>query len=294
MVTDRIIIIDNGITSHELTMPPYYVKKISGIDGLESTLVKSQGFNRPGAKVINTIIETRPMEIQGQIKADSTQQMQYMRSRLINLFTHGLELTMYHYYGSVRRKIAVSVKKGPVFDFDTVTSVENYTVQLEACSPYWEDVEEVRYSAANWIPKLHFPLIVPIGEKMIFGLKNASYIVNVQNNSNIEIPMKIVFRANGKLYGPQLFHIDTRRFIKVNCSMDYGDILTIDTKQEKPTIIYESGGTSQSYINKIDLVGGGNTFLKLNPGENLLRYSAEEGENNLELELLVKNQYGGV
>ena len=294
MVTDRTIIIDNGITSHEITMPPYYVKKISGIDGLESTIVKSQGFNRPGAKVINTIIETRPMEILGQIKADTTQQMQYMRSRLISLFTHGLELTMYHYYGGVGRKIKFSVKKGPDFDFESVASVESYTVQLEACSPYWEDVEEVRYSVANWIPKLHFPLIVPIGEKMIFGLKNASYIVNVQNNSNIEIPMKIVFRSNGKLYGPQLFHIDTRQFIKVNCSMDYGDVLTIDTKQEKPTVIYESGGTAQSYINKIDLVGGGNTFLKLNPGENLLRYSAEEGESNLELELLVKNQYGGV
>lgn len=294
MVTDRIIIINNGTMSLEITTKPYYVKEIKGIDGLETTIVKSQGFNQTGATIVNTIIEPREIEILGQIKADTTQQMEYMRSKLLFLFANSRKLTIYHYYGGKGRKITAVVRKAPTFELTAVTTVENYTVKLEAGNPYWEDIEEVVYSVANWLPKLHFPLIVPVGEKIVFGVKNASYIVNVQNNSNVEIPMKIIFKANGALYGPQLFDIDSREFIKINCSMDYGDRLTVDTKKEKPTIIYESGGVSQSYINKIDIIGGGTTFLRLKQGENLLRYGAEEGESNLELEIHINNKYEGV
>ena len=294
MVTDRIIIINNGPMSMEITTKPYYVKEIKGIDGLESTIVTSQGFNQSGATIVNTITEPRIIEISGQINADSTQQMQYMRSKLISLFPHSRELTLYHYYGGSGRKISVMVEKGPTFEPDNVSTIESYSVRLKAGNPYWEDIEEVKYSVANWIPKLHFPLIVPVGEKIVFGVKNASYIVNVQNNSSMEIPMKIVFKANGALYGPQLFNIDTREFIKINCAMDYEDRLTVDTKKDKPKVTYESGGSTKSYIDKIDLVGGGHTFLKLKPGENLLRYSAEEGENSLVLEIYVNNKYEGV
>lgn len=294
MVTDRIIILSNGSASMEITQAPYYVQTISGIDGLESTIVTSQGFNQSGATVVNTIVDPRTIEISGQIKAESTRQMQYIREKLLNLYAHGKELTMYHYYGGAGRKISVRVEKGPTFSNTDASVVENYSVQLMAGNPYWEDIEEVKYSVANWIPKLHFPLVVPIGEKMIFGLKNTSTIVNVCNKSNIEIPMIIVFKANGTLYGPQLFNINTREFIKIECSMEYGETLTVDTKKEKPTVLFNSGGVSQSYLNKIDLVSGGNTFLKLQPGDNLFRYSAEEGESNLELEIYVKNKYGGV
>ncbi len=294
MVTDRIIIIDNGTMSLEITTKPYYVKEIKGIDGLESTIVTSQGFNQTGATIVNTITEPRIIDITGQINADTTQQMEFMRSKLIRLFAHGRNLTIYHYYGGKGRKIYAMVEKGPTFGDEKVTTIENYTVKMKAGDPHWEDIEEVMYSVANWLPKLHFPLIVPVGEKIVFGVKNASYIVNVLNNSNMEIPMRIVFKANGALYGPQLFDIDSREFIKINCPMDYGDRLIVDTKKEKPTITFEAGGVSQSYLNKIDLVGGGNTFLRLKQGENLLRYSAEEGESNLELEIHVKNKYEGV
>lgn len=294
MVTDRVIIVKNGFMTMNITQKPYYVKEITGIDGLESTIVTSQGFNQSGATVVNTIVEPRAIEIYGQIKAESTESMQNIRGKLLNLYAHGKDIVMEHYYGGIGRKINVRVENGPVFNLTEISKVEEYNVKLLASDPYWEEIEEERYSIANWIPKLHFPLIVPIGEKIVFGVKNISTIVNVQNKSTIEIPMIIVFKANGTLKNPQLFDINTRKFIRINCSMDSGDTLTVDTKTSRPTVIFNSGGVAQSYINKIDIVNGGNTFLRLQPGNNLLRHSAEEGESNLELEIFVKNKYGGV
>lgn len=294
MVTDRKIIISNGWTSLEITSPPYYVKETEGFDNLDVTVVTSQGFDQDGATIVNSYVESREMEISGQIRADSNKQMATLKQRLENIFLPKTDLTINHYYGGNNRVIKARATKTPEFDFTDVSKVLEYEVKLVSAEEvWWSDAAEKMVQIANVTGGFHFPLIIPKDEGVYFGLKSSALIVDVYNSSAINIGMTIQFIANGLLKNPQLFNVNTREFIKLNCTMSAGEQIVITTGKTK-TVTRTAGGISENYINRIDIAGGGTTFLELAPGDNLFRYAADDGESFLECKIWYKNRYVGV
>ncbi len=293
MVTDRVIIVSNGQTSVELTAAPFYVKEIKGFDRLKIQNVTTQGYDQDGAVLVNSYVLPRDMEIKGQIKADSTRQMQELRDRLEKIFIPRKDILITHYYGGKTRIIRARVEETPAFGFEGVSSVQSYSIQALATDPYWTDAEEVLVELANTVGKFHFPLRIPVRKGVIFGLHQTSMIANVYNASAIKVGMRYVFAANGIVRNPMLFNVRTRQFMRLNCTMTEGETITVQTGQKK-TITRNRNGLEDDYIGKIDLAGGGRTFLELDPGDNLLRYGADEGEKNLQVKIYHINQYMGV
>lgn len=294
MVTDRKIILSNGRTSLELTAAPYYVKDIEGFDELDVTTVTSQGFDQDGATIVNSYVESREMTIEGQIKADSTRQMATLKQRLENIFLPKTDLTINHYYGGNNRVITARSSKTPKFDFTEVSKVLEYEVKLiSADEVWWSDATEKLVQMANVVGAFYFPLTIPVDTGVWFGIKSSALIADVYNSSAITIGMTIVFIANGALTNPSLFNVNTREFIKINCSMVAGEQITITTGKTK-TVTRTLSGVSENYINKIDIAGGGTAFLELDPGDNLFRYAADDGESYLECKIFYKNKYVGV
>lgn len=295
MVTDRRIIVKNDRTSLEITNPPYYVKEFSGIDTLDVTIVCNQAYGQEGSDVVNTIVNPRDMELTGQICSETTNGIQTMRDRIEAVFMPHKELTLIHYYGGKTRQINCYAEKTPRFRDTDVSTVKDYSVELIAPDPYWKNTEITKISIANWIPKFHFPLVIPKDTGMIFGLKSASKIVNAYNNSNVEIGMEIRFEATGVVTNPQLFNIVTREYIRlIDTEMEAGEKIIINTDKRKKTIVQVKNSTEKNYIGKIDLAGEGNTFLTLRPGDNLFRYAADEGEDNLQTTLYFREVETGV
>lgn len=293
MVTDRKIIVSNGNTSVELTAMPYTVQKIKGFDRLNVKNVTSQGFNQDGASLINSYVLPRDMEIAGQMKADTTYMMQRNRDRLFEIFIPDKEVKVTHYFGGVNRVITAMVEKTPKFDFTTVTTVQSYEISMKAMEPYWRDEKETLMPIADVKGFFHFPLIIQKDKGVCFGIRSSSLIANIYNRSGIKVGMRIVFIARGALTNPQLFDINTRKFIRLLCSMEAGEKITVETGLNK-SVIRRKNGVSEDYIGKIDIAGGGDEFLELAPGNNLLRYGAETGEKMLEVRIYYHNKYPGV
>lgn len=292
MVTDRKIIVSNGNTSVELTALPYRVRRIKGFDTLNVQIVSSQGYNQVGASVINSYVTPRDMSIEGQIKEETTAQMQLLRDKLLNLFLPGKDITVNHFYGGKNRLIVARVEKTPQFADTEVTTVQTFAVELLAPQPYWRDITETLIPLANTVGGIHFPLVIP-KTGITFGLKASSLIANVYNYSSINVGMRIEFIAKGAVTNPQLFNVYTRDYIRLLCSMEAGEKITIQTGEDK-TVTRNANGISEDYIGRIDLQGGGNTFLELAPGDNLFRYSADDGESQLEVRIYFVNKYPGV
>lgn len=294
MVTDRKIIVSNGNTSVELTAPPFTVQETKGFDRLEIQNVTSQGFDQDGATLVNSYVLPRDnMEIKGQVKADTTYQMQRIHDKLFDVFIPKTDVTITHYYGGINRMITARVNKSPKFEFTNVTSVQNYSVSLTATEPYWRDQLETLIPMANVIGTFHFPLVIPKDTGVCFGIKNSALIVNVFNKSSIKVGMRIVFIAKGAVSNPQLFNINTRKFLRLLCDMEAGERITIETGQEN-TVTRNINGVDEDYIGHIDLAGGGDEFLELDPGDNLLRYGADAGEDMMEVRIHFYNKYPGV
>ncbi len=294
MVTDRKIIVSNGNTSLELTMKPYYVKKTVGFDMLEVQIVTTQGFDQDGATELNSYVLPRDMEIHGEIKAESTHQIQDMRDKLFRLFIPKHQVTITHYYGGRNRVIKASVEKTPKFTFSDVSKVQEYIVQLKTTgNPYWMDHAESLVQMANIVGGFHFPVVIPKDKGMTFGIKSPSLIANVYNKSAIKIGMRFTFIANGTVTNPQLFNVNTREFFKMNCVMKPGESITVQTGTDK-TVTRKYRGVKEDYLGRIDIPSGGNKFLELEPGDNLFRYAADEGENMMSVKIYFCNRYAGV
>lgn len=293
MVTDRKIIVSNGNTSVELTAMPYTVQKTEGFDRVEVKNVTSQGFDQDGASLINSYVMPRDMGITGQIKADTTHLMQRCRDKLFDLFIPDKEVVITHYYGGVNRVITAIVEKTPRFEFTNVSTVQNYEISIKAMYPFWRDEKETLIPIADVRGSFHFPLVIPKNKGVCFGIRSSSLIVNIHNGSSIRIGMRIEFIARGAVANPMLFDIGTRKFIKLLCSMEAGEKITVETGTDR-SITRRKNGISEDYIGKIDLAGGGDEFLELAPGNNVLRYGAEEGETLLEVRIYYQNKYQGV
>lgn len=293
MVTDRVIVVSNGKTSVQLTGDPFYVTSFTGFDKLEIQNVKTQGYNQDGATVVNSYVLPRDLGIKGRIKAGTTSKMQSLRDKLNNLFLPHVDITITHYYGGQTRVIKARVEETPSFDFTEVSTVQNYSVTAVAMDPYWTDETESLVDMADTIGCFHFPLIIPADEGVILGLRQTSMIANVYNSSAAKVGMRYVFIANGKVVNPQLINIKTREYMKLLCTMEAGEAITVQTGQEK-TVTQNKNGLLDDYIGRIDVAGGGRTFLELLPGENLLRFAADEGESMLQVKIYHNNRYMGV
>ena len=156
--------------------------------------------------------------------------------------------------------------------------------------PPFGDVAKTKAEVAIWRGAFEFPLeIVTGGIEM--GFREPSLIVNIENPGDVACGMEIRFKALATVVNPLLFNVNTREFIKINKTLTAGEVLTVTTHfANKRVETYKNGITSNAF-NWIDL---DSTFLQLTPGDNLLRYDADDGLDNLEVDIYYNPQYVGV
>ncbi len=124
------------------------------------------------------------------------------------------------------------------------------------------------------------------------GHRVSNLIVNINNTGAVECGMRIQFKALATVINPSLFNINTREFIKINKTLNAGDVLECTTEFSNKRIeMIRNNGSRENVFNWIDL---DSEFLQLEPGDNLLRYNADSGIDNLEVAIYYTPLYLGV
>lgn len=119
-------------------------------------------------------------------------------------------------------------------------------------------------------------------------MRQPSLIVAINNSGAVDVGMKIVFKANGTLYGPSLINVDTQKYFKVNKTMQAGEEIMIDTIIGEKKIQGTLNGITLNYFKYRDL---DSEWLQLKVGDNLFRYDADENVENLEVYIYFNNKY---
>lgn len=274
----------------ELGNENYKISNIDGIEYPELELTINSNAHYDGSLITNKRVNKRYISIQSDYKGEGKE---IERESLISFFNPKNKGKLIVDYCGLQRAIEYEVEK---FNSKLINVYDDlsFIVDLTCPNPYWTDIELNKKQIALWKGDFHFPLVIPINRGITMGHREPSLIVNVNNKGNVKTGMIIEFFARGTLSNPSLFNVNTREFIKINKGMVAGEKFIINTNVGKKKILQELNGATTDILNYLDIIGGGDTFLQLDVGDNLFRYNADSNLDNLEVNIYFSPQYLGV
>lgn len=154
-----------------------------------------------------------------------------------------------------------------------------FMINFFCADPMFYDKDKSTLAIADWVPQFHFPLEIPEDEGIIMGLRTPSVIFEAVNGGVTECGAVFTFIAQGTVVKPELTLINKQQLIRLNTTMQAGDVITVSTVENKKTVIKTQGDVSENAFNLIDFENS--TFFSLSVGANFIRYSAESGSENL-------------
>ncbi|AWZ48325.1 phage tail family protein [Hathewaya limosa] len=265
---------------------PFFLQNIDGISGLKNIIYSNKGMEQDGSTYTGSTLDNRNVVIQGAI----TENREINREKLLSIVNPKLRAKLIYDNGNIKKYIECVVENAPTI---TKENKPKFQISLLCPNPYWKDYIDSKVNIALWKGDFHFPLVMPKAG-IIMGHREPSLIVNIENKGQVRTGIVIEFYARGTLKNPSLFNVNTREFIKINKSMIAGEKIIINTNFGKKKILSINNGIETNIVNYLDIVGGGDTFLQLNVGDNLFRYNADENLNNLEATIYYNNNYLGV
>ncbi|MBB6716276.1 phage tail family protein [Clostridium gasigenes] len=287
---EKLIFINSRGQSIELgNSAPFLLAKIEGLGFPKTSILSSKAPGQDGKSYQGIFFEERIVPITGAIFGNSVEDMLTKRHELCSFLNPKIPGKLVYINDSRRYEINYIVED---LSFkDKVSELQDFLLQLYCPDPFWTDLTESKEEVALWVGNFGFDLEIPT-DGIEMGHRESNLIVNILNKGDVECGMRIEFAALSTVVNPSLFDVYTRKYLKIKRTLNAGDKLVVNTSfSNKRVEMMKSNGTVTNVFNYIDLQS---EFLQLNVGDNLLRYDAEQGIDNLEVAIYHKPLYLGV
>lgn len=260
---------------------------VSGLSSITNEIYSNNSMGQDGDTYLGNRIQSRDIEIVGRIKCRDKLEAAELRRQLGHVLNPQLNATLIYEFGGVKRVIGVTVNateptRKPIF--------QEFTIQLTCLNPYWREESETREDIAAWVGAFEFPVEIPI-EGWEIGYREPSLIVNVFNGGDVKSGLRVDFRALGAVTNPLLLDVNTRQFIKLNLTMEAGDVLSVSTGYGQKHVSLLRNGIITDAFRYLD---PDSSYMQLATGDNLLRYDADSNLENLEVSIYHNNYFLGV
>lgn len=269
---------------------PFFLSNPEGFDGVEADTSTTQSTYQEGVKVHNNKAKERILTLNCHLLVENEEERETYKRQLYRAFNHKEKGTMKIYTEAATKAITnLVVVQTPIFNYDYKTKNEltEFQVQLLAPLPYFEDAHTHKVYLGGEVGNFFFDFEIPdTGRELSY--KSDSLLTNVINDGDVDTPLTLVFEARDTVKNPQLLNVYTKKRIKLNITMNKGDRIVITTHVGNKRITLNG---EKNIFNKLALRS---TFLWLGVGDNILRYSAEEGQEHLSLEIGFTPYYLGV
>lgn len=251
-----------------------------------------------GSKYQNTRLDNRDIDIQFRvIKGNSDELlMDERRKRIYAVFNPKLNPMRIDFVMSDGKEhyITANLSSAPSMPPDKKNNNDvwqNVLLQFIATDPYIYEKEEQYVDVALWVGKFSFPLIIPDIEGIEMGVRQDGLIANVFNPGQSDTGMIIRFKALATVNNPSIININTYEELKLNTTMAKDDVIEVSTYLGKKTVTLIRDNKRTNIFNTLDI---NSKFLELRPGDNLFRYDADAGVDNLEMTITFRAKSVGV
>ena len=264
-----------------------YVLDSADFGTIQSSRNTYKYINQVGVYVTGTTLESRTINIIGWVVADSQADMT-RRKNFLNRFVNPLQQLRLHY-----EEYQIDGLPTKTISYGTDISTNNevlckFMISLFCPDPLFHTENGTNVLIADWLPKFHFPLIIPKDKGIIMGLRSPASIATLNNDGSMPCGFVVTFEASGTVKNPYILNILTQEKIRLVETMEAGETLRVSTVPNNKTVKKISDGVETNAFNLLDL---SSTFFSLPAGETYIRYGAEEGVVNLSVEVYYDTGY---
>lgn len=292
---------------------PFHLLGLDGIYGYDCNVTTSENTTTDGSTYQGSTAKERNIVITAEIDGD------YRKNRelLYRVFPKGRTGTLeYSEDGDIK---TITYRVESVTPGATTGVVRDYTISLICTDPYFKDLSDVEVVMASWVSDWYFENGFDING-VEFGHREAELVKEIENNNGADnIGITAIFRADGIVKNPAIYHSESEKYIKVGYAgndfeLQSGQYVVIFTHTGKKNI-YLLGGVSQAEIEEhkdrygmIDwdtvvsrygtiinqYLDEDGDFIQLQDGTNTITYNAESGINYLSVSVYYRISYLGV
>lgn len=275
----------------DMVSTPDYILKSVDWGTIKGTHHSSKYVNQIGESITSTSLGTRPITIEGWIVAENESHMTTLKRRLNSYINPQEAIDIFYSNYTIQFVPDESVKY-------SIGAAENneifckFQITGTAPNPLFSDNAETHSAFVTTAPSFHFPLTISksLSDKgIVFGKRTASLIAKIVNDGAVSVGMKIVFKANGTIINPCLINANTQEEFAINKTMVVGEEIVINTNVGEKSVRGRIGNTD--YINYFMYKNIDSSWLQLDVGDNLFRYNAEAGIDNLDVFVYFYNRY---
>lgn len=267
------------------------LRDANGLADIRNTIYSSSAMGQHGDTYIGEHIEPREIEVTGKVLSDDKDTQILARRELARKLNPDLEGTLKYEYNGFVKTIWAKAKNTPTITHDGLSM--EFSVVFLCLDPFWRDTEDSLIQLAQWVGDWEFPCEINKNDAndMIFGHRDQPTVVNVRNEGDVETGMVITLSATATVTGATITNTVTGEYLKLNYSLDSGDVVRINTNYGQKSITLDQSGVETNIYRYLDV---NSTFLQLKVGDNLMQYSATTGINNLDVSITYSPQYLGV
>ena len=283
------IVLQNKLGSITIGGAPPYILNSFDAGAPKSTMLTTKAPGQDGKTLEGNLLEERTPAITLTIHADGIQDLYDRRRKLYAFLLPRTSGIMLYTNDSGTRAIPYTVDGEPEAK-ERIGVGMQVLVQVYCPDPYWSDTAETRADMAAWVGDFEFPLIIPEGTGVELGHRMSTRIVNAYNPGDVECGLRIVFTALASVTAPSLVNVNTQETMRVKRTLAAGDQLIISTGTGNETVKMRHTGLETNALNYIDIQSD---FFQLSPGDNILRYGADAGIDELECAVYYTPRYAG-
>lgn len=255
----------------------YLISKPTGIDTLTVSLSESRGIGQIGSTVEAKIIQSRPITISGMVvggdqSARKNELLAVVRPDI------GGKLYVDDYM------LDVHVEATPTIE--AKNRLAHFQFSVVAPYPYWQHISERETSLFGVAKLFRFPWNLSRPYK--FGELARAQFCNVNNSGHVPIPFTVTFAASGAVSNPRVTRVGSNDYLLINKAMVSGERIVVETTHSRTFVTSSIDGDIRGALD-LD-----STLFRLAVGDNVLKPSADDGLENLDIAIRYAPEIAGV
>ena len=242
----------------------YLINKPKGIDTLSVKMNEAQGIDQVGSTIQSVNVQSRPVNISGVLVGELQAEN---KDRLLSVIRPDLSGKLYadEFYLNVRPTATPAIEQKSNF--------ASFQFSLLAPYPYWQKDDSADATLLTVLKSFKFPW--NISRVYRFGTVELAQFFEVTNTGQVPVPFTATFTALATVKNPKLIDAATNKYLLLNKELVAGERVVIEITHERTFVTSSVDGECRGAL---DLKSN---FFRLKVGENVLKPEADEGKNNL-------------